>query len=206
MVPSVFAETYIIFTAQGSSNPECAETADGCFIPYELHIEVGDTVIFQNIDTASHTFTSGTPMDGPNGLFNSSLVQSGGSFSITFDTAAEYPYWCMVHPWSTGIIIVGDGISTTTEPESTAEVESGVDQTDDSLTMFERKKTDILSSLGYNQGFPYHFGLERDFTEEQGVTKANYQLYKIIDDQTNKPFVECHISLELDYPFRNKNL
>ncbi|SVE02699.1 uncharacterized protein METZ01_LOCUS455553, partial [marine metagenome] len=52
--------------------------------------------------------------------------------------------------------------------------------------IFDRKKTDILSSLGYNQGFPYHFGLEKDFTEEQGVTKANYQLYKIIDDQTNK--------------------
>ena len=52
--------------------------------------------------------------------------------------------------------------------------------------IFDRKKTDILSSLGYNQGFPYHFGLDRDFTKEQGVTEANYQLYKVIDGQTNK--------------------
>jgi hypothetical protein len=52
--------------------------------------------------------------------------------------------------------------------------------------IFDRKKTDILSSLGYNQGFPYHFGLDRDFTKEQGVTETNYQLYKVIDSQTNK--------------------
>ena len=51
--------------------------------------------------------------------------------------------------------------------------------------IFDRKKTDILSSLEHNQGFPYHFGLEKDFPEEL-KRKANYQLYKIIDGQTNK--------------------
>ena len=52
--------------------------------------------------------------------------------------------------------------------------------------IFDRKKTDILSSLEYNQGFPYHFELERDFTKPQGITEVNYQLYKVIHSQTNK--------------------
>ena len=51
------------------------------------------------------------------------------------------------------------------------------------------KKTDILLLLKTDQGFPYHFGSqyastslpERDFTKEQGITEANYQLYKLID-------------------------
>ena len=52
--------------------------------------------------------------------------------------------------------------------------------------IFDRKKTDILSSLGDNQGFPYHFGLKTDYTKEQGITDANYQLYKLIDSKTTK--------------------
>ena len=65
------------------------------------------------------------------------------------------------------------------------------DQTKDTSTkeIFEMKKTDILFLLKTDQGFPYHFGSqyastslpERDFTKEQGITEANYQLYKLID-------------------------
>ena len=63
MIPSVIAETYTIESAQGSSTPGCEET-NNCFIPFLLHIEIGDTVIFQNNDNVAHTFTSGTPEDG----------------------------------------------------------------------------------------------------------------------------------------------
>ena len=107
MIPSAFAETYTVESAQGSSLVDCAP--NNCFIPFLLHIEIGDTVIFQNNDNASHTFTSGTATDGSYGIWDSSMVQTGGSYTVTFDTEAEYPYFCMLHPWAQGTIIVGEG-------------------------------------------------------------------------------------------------
>jgi predicted secreted protein with PEFG-CTERM motif len=37
---------------------------------------------------------------------------AGNTFSVTFDEAGNYPYFCMVHPWMIGEIIVNDKEST----------------------------------------------------------------------------------------------
>ncbi len=89
--------------AAGSSTPGCEPD---CFIPSTVVITVGGTVTWENTDTAAHTSSSGTPADGPDGVFDSSLIISGGSFSHTFDTAGTYDYFCMVHPWMEGTVIV----------------------------------------------------------------------------------------------------
>jgi len=39
-------------------------------------------------------------------VFDSSLIMAGGSYSHTFDTAGTYVYFCMVHPWMEGTVIV----------------------------------------------------------------------------------------------------
>ncbi|TAK23203.1 MAG: amicyanin, partial [Nitrosarchaeum sp.] len=39
---------------------------------------------------------------------DSSLFMSGTTFEFTFDESGEYPYFCMVHPWMTGEIIVNE--------------------------------------------------------------------------------------------------
>ena len=110
MIPSVFAETYTVEHAAGSSSPGCEETNE-CFIPYQLSIDAGDTVRFLNSDGASHTVTSGTLADGANGLFDSSLYGAGSVFSHTFTENGTYDYFCMVHPRMVGSVVVGDGIS-----------------------------------------------------------------------------------------------
>ena len=92
-------------TAEGSGGPGCEETNE-CYIPYSITIAVGDTVQWNNVDTAAHTVTSGSMQDGPTGLFDSSLFMSGETFEFTFDEAGTYDYFCMVHPWMTGIIHV----------------------------------------------------------------------------------------------------
>lgn len=89
----------------GSSVPGCDETNE-CFIPAEVTVSVGDTVTWSNDDSAAHTVTSGTPSDGPDGIFDSSLFMAGTTFSYTFDKAGEYNYFCMVHPWMTGKVQV----------------------------------------------------------------------------------------------------
>ena len=111
VVPSAFAEhgeggmAATVTNAPGSSTPGCEET-DSCFIPSTVVITVGGTVTWDNTDNAAHTSSSGTAADGPDGVFDSSLIMAGGSYSHTFDTAGTFDYFCMVHPWMQGTVIV----------------------------------------------------------------------------------------------------
>jgi len=110
IAPSAFADhtTATVTNAPGSSVPGCEVTADGCFIPSMVTIDVGGEVIWENNDTAAHTITSGTPTEGPDGNFDSSLVMAGSSFSHTFEDAGSFDYFCMVHPWMQGMVMVTD--------------------------------------------------------------------------------------------------
>jgi predicted secreted protein with PEFG-CTERM motif len=104
--PQVFAENVSVSTPQGTSVPGC-ETTNECFIPYKVAINVDDTVTWSNDDSAAHTVTAGSAADGPSGVFDSSLFMAGTTFSHTFETKGEFPYFCMVHPWMEGTVIVG---------------------------------------------------------------------------------------------------
>jgi len=88
----------------GSGVPGCDETNE-CYIPYHVTVSAGEEITWSNDDTAAHTVTSGLP-GAPDGLFDSSLFMAGGTFSVTLDESGEYPYFCMVHPWMTGIVTV----------------------------------------------------------------------------------------------------
>ncbi|MDH3610682.1 MAG: plastocyanin/azurin family copper-binding protein [Nitrosopumilus sp.] len=105
--PSAFADHHAVTvsTPEGTSVPGC-ETTNECYIPYEVTIDVGGMVTWSNDDTAAHTVTGGGAADGPSGVFDSSLFMAGTTFSHTFEEAGEYPYFCMVHPWMEGIVIV----------------------------------------------------------------------------------------------------
>ncbi|PHY08588.1 MAG: PEFG-CTERM domain-containing protein [Nitrosarchaeum sp.] len=106
--PVAFADhsEVTISNAPGSSTPGCETTAEGCFIPKEAVVDVGGKVIFSNTDNAAHTFSAGNPIDGPSGIFDSGLVPPGGSYEWTPTTAGEVSYFCMVHPWMAGLIVV----------------------------------------------------------------------------------------------------
>ena len=108
ITPSAFADhtTATVTNAPGSSVPGCEVTADGCFIPSMVTIDVGGEVIWENNDTAAHTITSGTAVEGPDGHFDSSLVMAGSTFSHMFDEAGTFDYFCMVHPWMVGSVMV----------------------------------------------------------------------------------------------------
>ncbi len=108
IAPSAFADhtSVTVTNAPGSSVPGCEETADGCFIPSMVTIDIGGEVIWENNDTAAHTITSGTAVEGPSGVFDSSLVMAGSSFSHTFEDAGTFDYFCMVHPWMVGTVMV----------------------------------------------------------------------------------------------------
>lgn len=96
---------YHIAIPENTGVPGCQEDLS-CFEPYSLKIKVGDVVSFRNFDSDYHTVTSGSPEFGPGGEFDSGLMESGDKFFHNFTKADEYEYFCMVHPWQTGKIIV----------------------------------------------------------------------------------------------------
>ena len=103
-VPTAFAQT--VSAPAGTSVPGCEDTNE-CFVPAQISIGVGETVTWSNDDTAAHTVTGGNAADGPSGVFDSSLFMAGTEFSHTFDEAGTFEYFCMVHPWMVGSVIVG---------------------------------------------------------------------------------------------------
>ena len=110
IAPGAFADHHMqtVTNAPGSSTPGCEDTADGCFIPSPVTIPMGGTVTWENNDTAAHTATGGSATEGPSGVFDSSLIMAGSSFSHTFEDAGTFDYFCMVHPWMAGAVIVED--------------------------------------------------------------------------------------------------
>ena len=109
IAPSAFAAHHevIITNAPGSSTPGCEET-DSCFSPNPVTVDLGTIVTWANTDTAAHTATAGAAADGPSGVWDSSLIMAGSSFSYTTDTVGTFDYFCMVHPWMAGTLIVED--------------------------------------------------------------------------------------------------
>ena len=107
--PAAFADhaEVTIEPVEGSSVPGCEDTEDRCWSPNTVTVDVGGVVIFSNTDNAPHTFTAGNPRDGLSGEFDTGLIVAGGeSYEWSPDTKGEVLYFCMVHPWMEGLIIV----------------------------------------------------------------------------------------------------
>ena len=92
--------------AIGSGAPGCETASEGCYIPKTATVDVGGVVIFSNTDNAAHTFTAGIPADGSSGEFDTGLLTVGNSFEYSPETIGEIEYFCMVHPWMIGSLIV----------------------------------------------------------------------------------------------------
>ena len=93
-----------VFMAQGSSIPGCNETEE-CYLPFQLEINSGEMITWTNTDSAAHTVTSGVP-GTPDGVFDSGMILANQSWEFTFADSGEYDYYCIVHPWMTGKVMV----------------------------------------------------------------------------------------------------
>ena len=95
----------IVSIPEGSGAPGCEET-DECYIPATLNISAGTTVIWENNDAAAHLATSGTPDGGPDGVFDSGMIMGGATYEYEFSETGEFVYYCLVHPWMVGTVVV----------------------------------------------------------------------------------------------------
>lgn len=86
------------------SRPGCEEN-DLCYIPSQIIIQKGNSVIWTNEDSAFHSVTSGF-YDDPSDLFDSGYLDPFQSFSFVFEDTGVYDYYCTLHPWMYGKVIV----------------------------------------------------------------------------------------------------
>lgn len=121
-VPFAFADhlTASVSIPAGTSVPGCEET-NTCWDPSTVTVDVGGEVTWSNDDTAAHTVTSGTPEEGPDGVFDSGLFMAGNTFAHKFDAAGEFKYFCMVHPWMQGVVVVEEAMAEEMEEEMMVE-------------------------------------------------------------------------------------
>ncbi|MBV9149076.1 MAG: cupredoxin family copper-binding protein [Candidatus Eremiobacteraeota bacterium] len=73
---------------------------DFAFQPATLTISAGQRVTFQNDDDEAHTVTA------TDKSFDSAGLDSGQSWTHTFDKPGTYAYFCALHPYMKGKIIV----------------------------------------------------------------------------------------------------
>ncbi len=86
------------------SRPGCEEI-DRCYIPSSIVIESGKEIIWINEDSAFHSVTSGF-YDSPTNLFDSGHLDPFESYTLAFDEKGTFDYFCTLHPWMMGQVIV----------------------------------------------------------------------------------------------------
>lgn len=86
------------------SRPGCEKT-QVCYVPSIITINKGESVTWKNEDSAFHSVTSGF-YDEPSGLFDSGYLDPYQSFSFVFDNYGTFDYYCTLHPWMAGQILV----------------------------------------------------------------------------------------------------
>ena len=86
------------------SRPGCEEK-DSCYIPSISTVKQGQTLTWKNEDVAFHTVTSGF-YGNPTSLFDSGHLDPEQKFSVTFDEQGTFDFFCTLHPWMAGKVIV----------------------------------------------------------------------------------------------------
>ena len=91
------------------------DVVDFAFNPETLEVAIGTTVVFTNRGAAPHTATS------DDGAFDSGRIDSGASFSLTFDAPGTYAYHCEFHPNMRATITVVQGEDGEDDPTAPAD-------------------------------------------------------------------------------------
>ena len=91
-----------ISIVEGASLPDMRS-----FEPASITVPTGTTVTWTNNDTALHTIISGTPKGVDSGtVFDSSYLSSGKTFEHKFDSTGTFDYYCTLHPFMMGTVVV----------------------------------------------------------------------------------------------------
>ena len=115
------AEEFTVSIPFGAFSPELNTPAEVWYDPPVLSVQAGDFVTWVNDDREGHTVTSG---EGPgrfewmdtkqlgkrDGIFDSQRFMPNESWTYLFEKAGIFSYFCIIHPWMSGVVIVNQYI------------------------------------------------------------------------------------------------
>ncbi len=111
-----YAEEYVIDIPFGAYYPELNTPAEVWYDPPQMFVTVDDTITWYNDDREGHTVTSGEGsgrfgwmsdnFGKPDGIFDSDRFMPGESWSYKFEESGTFSYYCTIHPWMEGIVII----------------------------------------------------------------------------------------------------
>ena len=101
--PEIEVEADVVMPTK-VSRPGCEED-DRWYMPSRMTIKKGEQVTGINEDSAFHSVTSGF-YDTPTDLFDSGYMDPFDVYALTFDEEGVFDYFCTLHPWMEGQVIV----------------------------------------------------------------------------------------------------
>lgn len=103
-----FKVTTILILSGASEIPETNSTF---FEPRIASVNLGDKFQWDNQDYVPHTATSSTPaLDDAGQLFDTKIILPRHASDLySIDRPGEYQYFCVLHPWMGGTIIIESG-------------------------------------------------------------------------------------------------
>ncbi|HEX3368860.1 MAG TPA: cupredoxin family copper-binding protein [Candidatus Cybelea sp.] len=90
----------LLATPAGASASPAVEIRNDAFLPATLTVNSGQSVTFTNDDDDAHTVTA------TDGAFDSKGLDTSGTWRHTFAKPGVYKYFCELHPFMKGTIVV----------------------------------------------------------------------------------------------------
>jgi plastocyanin len=90
----------LLATPAGASAPPAVNIQNDSFVPATLTVTAGQSVTFTNADDDAHTVTA------TDGAFDSKGLDTSGTWLHTFAKPGVYRYFCELHPFMKGTIVV----------------------------------------------------------------------------------------------------
>ena len=192
--PDAFADHAEVAINTGSvplNTPGCEKT-DECYTPSTATVDVGGVVTMTNSDSAGiHTYTSGTVKDNipsSDGTFDSGILNADQSFEWSPDAVGEIPYYCMLHTWMQGTIIVQEAEVEEVHEEEHMEKEEVMD----AKLMLEEAMDEVTEEEVMDE-----------VTEEETMEEAEGLVVTITDSQVldgtqvELEFSELHVNYDI---------
>ena len=95
--------TLLLVTLLAQANPKPATVVhmhNFAFVPAVIHVKAGDTVQWINDDDDAHT------VDSTSKLFDSGGLDTHDTYKHAFAKAGSFTYFCSLHPYMKGTVIV----------------------------------------------------------------------------------------------------
>ena len=175
-VEDAFGVEYARVNIQPNTDTQGCEDNNSCYSPHTITIKQFEWVKWKNLDTTIHTITAGYPHDPKDNVYDSGPMNSGSTFEYQFHQKGKYPYFCQIHPWAQGFVIVTAKSSDT--PPATSPVQTQTTTSSKTPTILILDP--LPSRISFGESLTISGTLTRQFnpvTVQPGIRDATIEMY-----------------------------